>query len=717
MADASEESTAPSAGGAAKPKPDLPPRQQSGPGLMARYRLAILASLIWLTCLAAYGYGYFSLFDGQGQVSSPTPTMNLLLFAFAAIGPLTMIWAAALTIGRASGLGQDLKLQAEAARRLTREVSDLKTTVDGQRDAIERKLASSLLTLEKQVEASATEMASTVALLTDDAAQVLTKRNAALEQALSRTENTISTTISQRFQTVDETLLGTADRIDRHLVDQLALLNQMLDARVSALDSTIADGQQRIAAVMEKRALGTDGYLSAATERMEGMLTQSSERLDQALDQRASALDMALTQQIEKLDTALGQRAETIETGFAEQAAKFDATLTEQAALIDSALNERATKLDGALNARAELLDQLLSDRAAGAETVLSDGATKIETALHQRSGEIDRLLTEQIGQIAARVEEMSERFEKALADNHARIDAAFARRGANLDAQNRVLETEIPSGLGQIQRGLAAMQATLAANPPVSDRDLAKRLGGMAAESIAPERQAIGDMVTRIAALEDLAREMLSRIDRTARLNEALDKAPAAERRQATPPPALPFADLAEEFDGGPLDWAALIEAMELPEAQTEMARALRNASLGDRMVAETVTLAGQVQAGLAEEGLFLQDLAPRHAGRASWLGYANGQRTKEIARDMAGIDDDVALTLGRARLRSEAEFRDIALRFVASYQRLVARIAEEDRADGRLVELAETNGGRAFLLMAQLTGAFERPLDPREE
>ncbi|MEL6479153.1 MAG: hypothetical protein AAFR17_17625, partial [Pseudomonadota bacterium] len=499
-----------------KPEPQRRPLPKRAPrqSVFGRYRLAIFFSLFWIACLAGYGYGYFSLFETDGGVAPPPPTMNLLLFAFAAIGPLTMIWGAAIIVGRAGGISQSLQEQSEAARRLTAELADLRSTVDGQRDAIEQGLATSLLTLEKQVEASATEMAGTVALLTDDAAQVLTKRNAALEQALARTENTISTTISQRFQSVDETLSSTADRIDRHLVDQLAMLNQMLDARVSALDSTITDGQQRIAAVMEKRALGTDGYLSAATERMEGMLTQSSTRLEEALAARAAAIDTALSQQVERLDQTFEARAERIEAGFAAEIAKIDTTLLAQ-----------AERIDGALADRAEKLDQLLSDRAAGAEVILGEGAARIETALGTSSAQLDRLMSEQIGQIATRVEDLSERFEKALADNHNRMDAAFARRGENLDAQNRLLETDIPAGLLGLQKALATIQASLAANPPVSDADLARRLGKIAAESIAPERKAIGDMLARLNMVEESAQAMLGRIDRTARLNEALDR------------------------------------------------------------------------------------------------------------------------------------------------------------------------------------------------
>ncbi|MEL6479690.1 MAG: hypothetical protein AAFR17_20370, partial [Pseudomonadota bacterium] len=196
----------------------------------------------------------------------------------------------------------------------------------------------------------------------------------------------------------------------------------------------------------------------------------------------------------------------------------------------------------------------------------------------------------------------------------------------------------------------------------------------------------------------------------------EALDRQPSPELRPADTPPGLPFADLDIDATGGALEWPPLLSAMELPEVKSDTARALMNASLSDRLVAETVRLAGQVQEGLAEEGLFLQDLAPRHAARATWMDYASGKRSKAIARDLSGITDDVALTLGRTRLRSEAEFRDIALRFVASYQRLIARVAEETGAETRLIELAETAGGRAFLLMAQLTGAFEQPLDPAD-
>lgn len=598
-------------------------------GWLGENKLPVLLSLIWIVALVGYAVGYFSLYEIEGA-ASPPPTMNLLFFAFALAGPLAMIWGGTLIASRAGGLSAKLREQSDAARELAAELTDLKTAIDQQRGAIESSLATSLLTLEKQVEASVTEMAGTVALLTDDASQVLTKRNAALEQSLARIENTMSTMISQRFQGVDEVLSSTSDRIDRHLVDQLAMLNKMLDARVSALDETISDGQKRIGMVMEKRALGTDGYLSAATERMEKMLAETTERLGQELDKRASKVDAALTEGTEQL----GRHMVT----------------------------------------NAEKVDQ--------------------------------------------RLEESIARFEKSLAENRSHVEAAFARRGENLEQQNKLLETDIPGQLGMLHKSLGAMQASLAANPPVSDEALAGRLGKLAAEMVAPERKAVSELLDRVQGVEQQARDMLAQIDRTARLNAALDRLPLPEEQTpAIALPGLPFAELPEAGATGPLDWPSLLSTLDLPEARSDTARALQSAALNDRGISETLALAGEVQESLAEEGLFLQDLAPIHASAASWRSYADGKRTKKLTHEMAGIKDDVALTLAQTRLRSEPAFRDLALRFVASYQRLIARGAGEEGAGARLLELAETKSGRAFLLLGQLTGAFEKAADPAED
>ena len=673
-----------------------------GPGWWSRFRLPLLLSLTWLVCLAGYAYGYFTLYRIDGAVAPP-PTMNLLFFTFAAAGPLVMIWGAAVIVNRAGGLGRSLREQSLAAESLARELAHLRDSVDRQQQGIETKLAEGLVTLEKRVEASATEMAGTVALLTDDAAQVLTKRNAALDQGLSRIENTINTTISQRFQAVDETLSSTVSRIDQHLADQLSVLNQALDQRVAALDNTIADGQSRIAAVMEKRALGTDGYLSSATERMEAMLNASSQSLEQTLEQRANAIDKVLGDQLLHLDQGLSARAGKMETAFAEQAAR-----------IDEALQARASQVDEVLSQRADKLDLLLSERAAGAEGILLESAERLATTFEERSQTMDERLSDQIARIASRVDDMSDRFEKALSDNKTQMDAAFARRAQNLDEQNRLLETDIPGRLTALQKALAVMQASLAANPPASDQDLARRLGAVAAGMIAPERKAIGDMLTRVKTVEDQAREMLSRIDRTARLNSALDRPAAPAETPPPPDPGLPFADLAEEAEPAGIDWPATMAALELPEAKSDTARALMRAALDNRLVSETVRLAEEVQDGLVEEGLFVQDIAPVHAAPSSWKDYAGGKRSKDLVKELSGIRDDVALTLARTRLRSEPEFRDLALRFVASYQRLIGRAAGEIGSETRLLEMAETASGRSFILLAQLTGAFEQAPDP---
>ena len=52
---------------------------------------------------------------------------------------------------------------------------------------------------------------------------------------------------------------------------------------------------------------------------------------------------------------------------------------------------------------------------------------------------------------------------------------------------------------------------------------------------------------------------------------------------------------------------------------------------------------------------------------------------------------------------------FRDTALHFLRRYDALIARMAKELGEDQMIAEMGDTRTGRAFMLIARVSGAFD--------
>lgn len=133
------------------------------------------------------------------------------------------------------------------------------------------------------------------------------------------------------------------------------------------------------------------------------------------------------------------------------------------------------------------------------------------------------------------------------------------------------------------------------------------------------------------------------------------------------------------------------------------EAIRCLRLA-LSDPGMARLIRAAQDVVTLLAGQGVYMDELPIPETDAVLWYRFAEGARGEAVA-GLAVIKDQVALQTASTMLREDEVFRDVAHHFLRHFDRLLNRKAQDENPQ-LLAVLAETRSGRAFTLLAQVTG-----------
>lgn len=186
--------------------------------------------------------------------------------------------------------------------------------------------------------------------------------------------------------------------------------------------------------------------------------------------------------------------------------------------------------------------------------------------------------------------------------------------------------------------------------------------------------------------------------------------------RRAAIPaPPPRPTADSRQamlELDSPPaaeLTGPELFFALNFPDGpeDREAIRCLRLA-LADPGMARLIRAAQDVVTLLAGQGVYMDELVVPETDAALWRRFAEGARGEPVA-GLAVIGDENALRIAGTMLRGDEVFRDVAHHFLRHFDRLLSRKAQDGEPQ-LLAVLAESRSGRAFTLLAQVTGMLGR-------
>jgi hypothetical protein len=271
------------------------------------------------------------------------------------------------------------------------------------------------------------------------------------------------------------------------------------------------------------------------------------------------------------------------------------------------------------------------------------------------------------------------------------------------------MLETLRQAQIAQAQQGaavpraIASAAATLhhAAQPPGPTPPPAR--SALPPRSLLEEAQAAG---APLVAAEAPAPAFSTRRD-------ARGQAPA---RPPAPPPAALSAEeqpslalgTPPEAQAAPVAAGDVVRALNFPDSpdDAEGFRALRRA-LEDQNLARLIRAAQDVLTLLAQDGIYMDDLAADRARPELWRRFAEGARGREVAA-LGGVHDRETLATVIARMRQDTVFRDAAHHFLRQFDRSVSGFAAT-ADDAALALLAETRTARAFMLIGRAAGTFD--------
>ena len=280
-----------------------------------------------------------------------------------------------------------------------------------------------------------------------------------------------------------------------------------------------------------------------------------------------------------------------------------------------------------------------------------------------------------------------------------------------------RLLVVALAEAVAPLIEALAATRAAVERHGPTSPDAIQRAVQGAMQGAMLGQRG------------PDLAAHLDRLQGGQARLEAALQKLAAAPQPAAAPEPeperagvvgtaAEPVATLeaepaaaepaAEPATTARPDWRELIKALDFPRdaEDQEGFRALRMA-LRHHRLALTLQAAEDVLNLLSQEGVFVDELAMEPVDAAAWRRFMAGVRGPEVA-GLGGIRDERALETARGLMKSDSIFRNSALFFQRRFDGVLREFAGE-ASDTDIDDLAGTRSGRAFMLLARLSGSLD--------
>lgn len=215
------------------------------------------------------------------------------------------------------------------------------------------------------------------------------------------------------------------------------------------------------------------------------------------------------------------------------------------------------------------------------------------------------------------------------------------------------------------------------------------------------------GDSVPDMPVPDMSARNIAAPAPSVPRPAAPAPRRPLPPRVAQVPPVAARAPETAEIPDLSPTELYFALNFPEGPEDH-EAIRCLQLA-LSDPDLARLIRAAQDVITLLAGRGIYMDDLPVPETDAGLWRRFAQGARGQAVA-GLAVIDNPNALQVTDGLLSGDEVFRDVAQHFMRRFDRLLVRRAATDDP-AVLAVLSETRSGRAFILLAQVSGMLAQP------
>lgn len=307
-----------------------------------------------------------------------------------------------------------------------------------------------------------------------------------------------------------------------------------------------------------------------------------------------------------------------------------------------------------------------------------------------------------------------------------------FVWLGAYMIHQNRALSVDATT----LRAAVEKMESAVNLSSPATTGDVVKAINEATAAAMHSEQLRINTQFRNFSEELRIVREAVTRLERSqdqehqaiTQLVETAQDAAEKASRKATNADArenklsrLTFEAIHQEGDQDALpietptgtrpddlEWDQVIRAVNFPqdEHDKEGFAAIRRV-ISNRDIAQLMQASEDVLSMLAQEGIYMDDLAVSKTNPDVWHKFAAGGRGQEVGQ-LGTIEDQAALALARGRMRNDSIFRDVSLHFLRQFDRFL-RGSIHNATDRDLVQLADTRTGRAFQLMARVSGSFD--------
>lgn len=455
-------------------------------------------------------------------------------------------------------------------------------------------------------------------------------------------------------------------------------------------------------------AMGTTGRLEQACDRMEREATASVNTMEKSLTDISQKLETALLDGVILMDRNLRDRSEKLAEKLQDQQTGIATELRESIRAVHQSLEHEAGAVSAMHRELGGRTEQNLAETARKLKTSMGDLITQQKAGLGAANDAIEASAKGVAAQLAGSLKQEISQIEGQL-------KTANANLATTATATSNAIRNDLGGSLRTLQAEVQQMQKSISANPPANAEDLAAMMGEAVHRIVSPERSALTQSVLRITALEEQARELLSKIDRTSRLAPLLeDSALETKTTQDTGTALFDALPMAKARDA--LNWTAVVHVLS-GQKEVPGTRAIVQLTRQDPDVSNLIQMHDSILGALGEHGLFIEDIIPQHASPTIWHAWITGQRDDTTAA-LAGVRDNVSNAICRGWLRQNGNNRAQALRYLQTYQQLLQRAVNDLGVDGRLVEMADSSAGRLFILLGGLNAIFgsadHQPADP---